>query len=219
MIALAQSLFSGNGVRFDRTLGRCRRIRLDDTAWVDHAPAWLEGHDEVFAALHDGLRWRAGERTMYDRVVSVPRLYARIPEDGPGHPALAEMGAALAERYEGAFPWVSCNLYRDGADSVAPHADHLPADNRFDPLAIVSVGDPRPFVLRPKAGGRSITFRLGWGDLVVLGGTVHVDWLHGVPKIARAGPRISVMFRRGYEPDGSGRESAVTLTGAWESSS
>ncbi len=215
------TLFAGARVGFDAALRNLRRIELDAAAWVDHAPGWLDGHDEVFEALREGLTWRSGERTMYDRVVAVPRLFARVPEDGAGHRILGELAQVLGERYGAPFPFVSCNLYRDGTDSVAPHADHLPAENRLDPLAIVSVGEPRPFVLRPKAaaaksGARSRTFQLGWGDLLVLGGTAHVDWLHAVPKVARAGARISIMFRRGYEADGD-RGAALGSIGSRES--
>jgi alkylated DNA repair dioxygenase AlkB len=33
------------------------------------------------------------------------------------------------------------------------------------------------------------------GDLLVMGGTCQRTWRHAVPKVVRAGPRISVTFR------------------------
>ena len=37
--------------------------------------------------------------------------------------------------------------------------------------------------------------RLSAGDLFVMGGRAQQDWEHHVPKVASAGPRISLMFR------------------------
>ena len=48
-----------------------------------------------------------------------------------------------------------------------------------------------------KGGGRSVAFRLGRGDLLVTGGTAQRTWQHSVPKVASAGPRISLAFRHG----------------------
>ena len=46
------------------------------------------------------------------------------------------------------------------------------------------------------AGGKSIRFNLGMGDLFVMGGTCQRTWMHTVPKQRSvAGPRISIMFR------------------------
>jgi alkylated DNA repair dioxygenase AlkB len=86
-------------------------------------------------------------------------------------------------------------LYRNGRDSVAWHRDKLP-QSLVDPIvALVSLGEPRRFLLRPRGGGRSHRFQLGAGDLLVTGGRTQRDWEHTVPKVAAAGPRISVAFR------------------------
>jgi alkylated DNA repair dioxygenase AlkB len=63
-------------------------------------------------------------------------------------------------------------------------------------VAIVSLGTPRPLLLRPRGGGPTLRHDLGHGDLVVMGGSCQRTWEHAVPKTARAvGPRISVQFR------------------------
>ena len=63
-------------------------------------------------------------------------------------------------------------------------------------VAIVSFGDPRKLVLRPRGGGESIAIEMGHGDLLVMGGSCQRTWEHAVPKTARpVGPRISVQFR------------------------
>ena len=65
-------------------------------------------------------------------------------------------------------------------------------------VALVSLGCPRKFLLRPKGGGRSRAFELGRGDLLVTGGRTQRLWQHSVPKVATpVGPRISLAFRHG----------------------
>ena len=36
---------------------------------------------------------------------------------------------------------------------------------------------------------------MGHGDLLVMGGSCQRTWEHAVPKVAHAGPRISVQYR------------------------
>jgi alkylated DNA repair dioxygenase AlkB len=65
-------------------------------------------------------------------------------------------------------------------------------------VAILSLGEARPLLLRPRDGGAGSTLRynLGHGDLIVMGGSCQRTWEHGIPKSARpTGPRISVQFR------------------------
>ena len=62
-------------------------------------------------------------------------------------------------------------------------------------VAIVSLGGPRKFLLRPKGGGRSRSYALASGDLLVMGGACQRSWEHSVPKAASAPPRMSVTFR------------------------
>ncbi len=62
-------------------------------------------------------------------------------------------------------------------------------------VAIVSPGDPRRLAQRPRDGGPSRSFTMGHGDLLVMGGSCQRTGDHAVPKVAHAGPRISVQFR------------------------
>jgi alkylated DNA repair dioxygenase AlkB len=59
----------------------------------------------------------------------------------------------------------------------------------------VTLGAKRPFLIRPKGGGKSRDISPASGDLLVMGGRTQVNWEHGVPKVKRAGPRISVTWR------------------------
>jgi alkylated DNA repair dioxygenase AlkB len=199
LAALQPSLFGGGEPRFDPGFAGLRRIPLGRGAWVDFAPGWLEGHEAVFDELWRTTRWRHQRRRMYERIVDVPRLVATLPDDGPGHPVLGAIVAALSGRYGRPVDRVSLACYRDGLDSVAWHGDRLGRQVGDAIVAIVSVGSPRRLLLRPAAGGSSRAFDLGWGDLLVMGGTCQRTWRHAVPKVAEAGPRISIQLRSAPE--------------------
>jgi len=193
------------------------RHQLARGAWVDLLPGWLPGGDLLERLLED-VPWHAERRAMYDRVVDVPRLLCHYAEGEPlPHPALEAVRDALNARYEPELgePLVSAGLclYRDGADSVAWHGDTIGRGRTSDTVvAIVSLGSPREFLLRPRGGGAvaraiagadlsapraaavpavqarsvsgagTIRHTLHHGDLVVMGGSCQRTWEHAVPK-------------------------------------
>jgi alkylated DNA repair dioxygenase AlkB len=179
----------------DEALGDIRRQRLDDDSWVDYLPGWVRGHDHLMDELHATTRWQSHRREMYDRTVDVPRLVASLPDDGPGHSLLTDVGNALSRFYATRFEHISLAYYRSGADSVAWHGDYVARALPDALVATVSLGSPRRFLLRPKGGGNSVRYTLGWGDLLVMGGACQRTWQHAIPKVAHAAPRLAIMFR------------------------
>lgn len=178
------------------------RRPLTRGAWVDVCRGWLPRADEVFETLVRDVPWRAERRQMYDRLVDVPRLvHTYMIGEALPHPVLEEARDALSRHYEPElgepFRTAGCCYYRDGRDSVAWHGDTIGRGRSADTMvAIVSVGDPRRLHLRPRAGGAdTVQVEMGHGDLVVMGGSCQRTWEHAVPKVAHAGPRISVQFR------------------------
>jgi alkylated DNA repair dioxygenase AlkB len=175
--------------------GSLQHMQLDASAWVEYRPSWVQGQQALMDALCTSTTWHQQRREMYDREVAVPRLVANLPDDGPGHPLLEQMRSALAARYDMEFPRTGLALYRDGNDSVAWHGDTIARDLPAAVVATVSLGQPRRFLLRPAGGGASRAFRLGWGDLIVMGGSCQRTWRHCIPKLAHADPRLVLMFR------------------------
>jgi alkylated DNA repair dioxygenase AlkB len=193
------SLFGLLQPEVDTSFGDVEHLDLDGRSWIDVGCGWLRGADSVFDQLVQRLPLR--QRTdikMFDRLVDEPRLSAWWHLDGglpEPIPLLAEMRALLSRRYGEEFTSIGFNLYRNGDDSVAGHGDrhrHVVTDPI---VAIVSVGSPRPLRLRPRGGGSSRAWRLGDGDLFVMGGACQHDWEHTVPKVRVAGPRLSITFR------------------------
>jgi len=202
--------------------GSVRRTPLAHGAWVDLRPGWLAGSGAVFARLAaaggpdgaDGVDrtvpWRAERRQMYDRMVAVPRLLCFYGEGAPlPDPALTAARDALSAYYRPElgepFRTAGLCLYRDGRDSVAWHGDTIGRGRTQDTMvAILSLGTPRPLLLRPRmkgageasGGSRPLRFEVGHGDLLVMGGSCQRTWEHAIPKTSQAvGARISVQFR------------------------
>ena len=186
-----------------RRLGAAvQRIVLGDGAWLDLRRGWVDGADALFDALHGGVPWRAERRVMYDRTLDVPRLLCFYDEtDELPDPILTGARASLDRHYEKElgepFRTAGLCLYRDGRDSVAWHGDRIGRGSTTDTMvAILSLGAPRPLLLRPRGGGPSHRYEVGHGDLLVMGGSCQRTWEHAVPKTTRpTGPRISVQFR------------------------
>jgi len=190
-------LFAGTTIGFDGSFSQARRVELAGGAWVEYAPGWVSGHDALFEQLERELSWKSERRHMYERVVDTPRLLAKVPHTG----IVEEMRVALSAHYGEELVRTTAALYRDGNDSVAFHGDRVARDMDQALMATVSLGQPRRFLMRPASPfegeeRRTVAFQLGWGDLLVMGGTCQRTWRHGIPKVARApGPRIALMFR------------------------
>ena len=217
------SLLAVDELSIPEEVGALERFDLGNGAWIDWCPNWLPGAEWWLRRLRDELPWRSAERPMYDRIVAVPRLTAHFARPAPpteAQPPLEfdDLATRFERHYARPFPTIGCNWYRDGNDSVAWHADRVrrPGDSI---VAIIGVGERRPFLLRAmpghsgghsgghggghsgkRCGGRSRRWLVGDGDLIVLGGTIQAGWQHAVPKVRHAGERISIMVRSGDRP-------------------
>jgi len=188
---------------FKPLTGTVERVRLDRGAWVDLCRGWLVGSDTLLETLLTDVRWRAERRQMYDAVVDVPRLTSFYSCDEPlPDPLLTQAREVLSDHYEHElgerFATAGLCLYRDGRDSVAWHGDRIGRSRVEDTMvAILSLGSPRPLLLRPRDGGpTALRLPLGHGDLVVMGGSCQRTWDHAIPKTSAAvGPRVSVQYR------------------------
>jgi alkylated DNA repair dioxygenase AlkB len=160
----------------------------------------MSGSDRAFEELLGNVAWGQRRRRMYDKVVDEPGLtsWQKIDDTtAVSRQWLEEACASLSTYYGVRFDSVGMNLYRDGADSVAWHRDRIPPEIVDPVVALVSLGQPRTFLLRPQGGGKSRSFRLGQGDLLVTGGQTQRRFEHSVLKVKASGPRMSIAFRHG----------------------
>jgi alkylated DNA repair dioxygenase AlkB len=202
----------GEEVDVDRSFAGLRRVDLDDESWVEHVPEWVSGADLLFEEILTGRSWEQRSRRMYDRRVLEPRLTSgwNLRSGEPLRPPMLEdIRGALSDRYGRLFDSVGFNLYRDGRDSVAWHADRIPEEIEDPIVALISLGATRKFSLRPRGGGRSVVFLPGRGDLLVTGGHTQRTWEHSVPKVSQAGPRISLAYRHDLDRGAYAHKSVV----------
>ncbi len=180
------------------------RTDLGQGAWVDLARGWLRGADTLLDALIDAVEWRQGRRWMYERMVDDPRLsHWYRPGDTLPHLVLEPARRALEDRYQVPLGGPGLNYYRDGRDSVAFHRDRELRHLGDTIVAITTLGAQRPFLIRPRGGGRSRDLSPASGDLLVMGGRSQAEWEHGIPKVAQRGPRVSVTWRWASNPNRS----------------
>jgi alkylated DNA repair dioxygenase AlkB len=172
-----------------------RRDHLDDTSWLDVVPGWVPDHAELFDWLLEHAPWQQSTRKMWDNEVLVPRLTASMPH--PFVDRIAELVAPLDARYEVEFDSCFINLYRDGNDAVAWHADTVRKVMTNPMVVTVSLGARRSFLVRPAGGGGVVRrFNPGEGDLIVMGGAMQHAYHHTVPREKSAsGARMSVTIR------------------------
>lgn len=175
-----------------------RRVQLDPCCWIERASGFLRGADRLLVEMDERMEWFRGKRLMYGTWHDEPRRTSTGPRAGQTIPEVVEViRTVLTEHYDRSFDGLFCNYYESGNDSVAWHADRI-GRTEVDPLvAIVSLGGPRDFSLRPMGGGASHRERLMSGDLLVMGGATQHHWEHAIPKTRRAHPRMSVTMRAG----------------------
>jgi alkylated DNA repair dioxygenase AlkB len=172
-----------------------RRDPLDERSWIDVVPGWVTDHAELFDELLAEAPWQQRTRTMWDKEVLEPRMVAVLPQPFPAR--IAELVTPLDDRYGVRFDSCLINLYRDGSDAVAWHADTVRKTMRDPMVATVSLGARRSFLVRPAAGGPvARRYAPGEGDLVMMGGSMQHDWHHTVPREKSAsGARMSITLR------------------------
>jgi alkylated DNA repair dioxygenase AlkB len=196
-------LDAGDEPAVDEAFSGVERIWLDPKSWIERVPGWVSGSDALFDHLVQAADGGQRTRKMWDNEVLEPRLTSwwGAGAGKPLEPPLLErMRQALCARHGVEFDSMGLNLYRDGRDSVAWHGDRIAREIAEPLVAIVSIGEPRKFLLRPKAkktGLSTVRLLLGRGELLVTGGTTQRAWEHSVPKVASAGPRMSLTFRHG----------------------
>ena len=199
---LQRTLFGATTSAFDSDFKSLVRTELDEESWIDFAPGWLSGSDQLFEQILTTRNWRQRKRWMYEKEVLEPRLtdYWNLGLGQKLEPALLEeIRLSLSARYEVDFDSLGFNFYRNGDDAVAWHGDKIRKEIAEPIVALISLGSRRRFLLRPKEGGKSRVYLLGHGDLFVTGGKTQRNWQHSVPRVASAGPRISMAFRHGMD--------------------
>lgn len=191
-------LFEAPGeLAIDARFATAKRTQLDAHTWVDVVPGWITGPSTLFEALQTSAPWKQRTREIFEQTVLEPRLTAEYRDlRSVAHPALVEAAEALSKHYGVVYDSLWVNFYRHGQDSTGWHRDRFSCRRPECVVPVLTLGAKRPFLLKPRRGGRSIGFTPASGDLIVMGGRCQEDWVHGVPKTpGLLEPRISVNFQ------------------------
>lgn len=162
----------------------------------------------VFAELLEAVPWEQRSVQMFGKPVPQPRLVAWFGdgaaytysglrlEPHPWLPLLMELRQICEELAGTSFNSGLANLYRDGQDTVAWHADDEPELGDNPTIASMSLGAIRRFDLRHRETGETIRTELPSGSVLVMSGASQSAWLHQVPRTAKVSePRINLTFR------------------------
>jgi alkylated DNA repair dioxygenase AlkB len=198
---------------FDALEDEGRQFRIqDDGIDLVYDADFLEEEaaDRLFKDLTTALPWHRGAIRMPDGVKPIPRMtswHADKPltysYSGLTHPwkdwtpGLAEVRdrieAATGERFNG----VLANFYENERDSVSPHADDESGLEARSPIASVTLGAVRDFIVRHMRTGSRHVLALGHGSLLLMGGDTQKVSQHAIPKLKHpCGARINLTFRK-----------------------
>lgn len=193
------------------------RVELDRSCWYTFDPHWLSEAEASLAdqKLTDESEWvqRAinarGKEVMQPRLMDwsgeLPYRYSgQTLEPRPFPDLIAELNQRASETAGEDFNHVLLNLYRDGRDSIAMHADNEPELGWEPVIASLSLGATRKFIIQhKKKRSWRRTVMLTHGSLLVMGGAFQRRWRHSVPRQGPVDePRINVTFRRLMGPPG-----------------
>lgn len=168
-----------------------------------------EAADQAMETLVAKVPWQQHHVRVFGRDVPQPRLVAWFGDPDRRYTysgltleplrwtePLTALRSRCEELADTRFNSGLANLYRDGKDSVAWHADDEP-ELGVDPIiASVSLGAERRFDLRNKHTGEIVKTLLPTGSVVVMSHGCQEHWLHQVPKMLRVPKqRINVTFR------------------------
>jgi alkylated DNA repair dioxygenase AlkB len=178
-------LFASNtgSLTVDTSFRTANRIALDAHSWIEVVPGWICGAQVLFDRMRKVVRWKEHDRKMFDQVFREPRLTAtyksraEVPDIG-----LRQALSALSNHYGVTYDSIWMNLYRHGQDSTGWHRDYHSCRQLECIVPVLTLGATRRFLIKPRNGGRSVAFKPGSGDLIVMGGRSQQDWIHSVPK-------------------------------------
>jgi alkylated DNA repair dioxygenase AlkB len=165
--------------------------------------------DRLFEDLKTEIAWRRVVVQTAGGPKTVPRMISWHADEGLTYsysglthswqawtPALSELRGRLAQYLGITFNGCLANFYENERDSVSMHADDERDMEEGAPIASISLGHVREFVVRHNETRARHVIPLEHGSLIVMRGDTQKVSRHGIPKAKRScGPRINLTFR------------------------
>lgn len=182
-------------------------ITLKHASMVFWPEAFAKAADDYFEALQ-ALDFKQDYLEFSGKAVAVPRLqafyhsqqlsycYSGLNLQGKTLPTILAQLLQQVQQITGQpFNAVLANLYRNGQDSVAFHADDEPELGPNPVIASVSFGGEREFIIRDKQSRASFTLLLPHGSLLLMQAPMQRFYEHSIAKCTGASRRINLTFR------------------------
>ena len=195
----------------DKEPGSCIKLELPDAEIYLYPGLFNEQEaDQFFTDLKNEISWQQEQITLYGQVHNLPRLTAWHGErdksytysgievnSSPWTSTLLKIKDKIENVSKINFNAVLLNLYRNGRDSVAWHADDEPELGKNPVIGSVTLGEARPFQMKHKINKQEKrTIILQHGSFLLMKGTTQHQWLHQIPKSKKQlGERINLTFR------------------------
>lgn len=182
-------------------------------AQLDYWENWLPPAESqaLFEQLMKSVAWEQSVIRLYGKSCLIPRLNAWYGDEGcfytysgqrmalhPWLPDLLQLRRQLEQQTGYRFNAVLVNCYRDGADSVAWHADDEPELGQNPAIASLSLGATRRFRLKHRFLNEQpvLDIDLEDGSLLLMHGETQHHWRHCLPKTKRTcSTRLNLTFR------------------------
>ena len=172
----------------------------------------IEESDIYLKYLLNNILWKQDYIKMYGKEHPIPRLTSWFGDEGKGYTysgiemkpnnwtkELLSIKSKIEEKVEITFNSLLLNLYKDGNDSVAWHADDEKELGEDVIIASVSFGEKRDFQLKHKidTSVEKINIPLEHGSLLLMFPPTQENWLHQLPRRKKVNkPRINLTFRK-----------------------
>jgi alkylated DNA repair dioxygenase AlkB len=190
-------------------------ISTDESSWIAHCPGFLVPSEDEFA---DAWKEHPNEYKtikMFGKDVLLPRYQSaygkaykfsgKVSEALPLTPLMDGMITRLnrvitpdGQDPMNAFNMCLCNWY-EPQHYIGPHSDDMRQLIPKSPIASISWGLARTFVLTPKSkDGVTKRMVLNSGDMVIMGGSCQATHKHEVLKLKsseKKGNRVNFTFR------------------------
>lgn len=154
-------------------------------------------------------KWRTIPRKQVsygDKGMSYAFSGTRLPAK-PWTPLLRHLRDLVANQTGHHYNFVLVNRYKDGSDHIGEHRDYEKDLDHTAPIASLSFGQPRDFVLKHGDARRKVRhvepvkICLEHGSLLLMNPPTNRYWYHSLPpRKAAAGPRVNLTFRRLHTP-------------------
>jgi alkylated DNA repair dioxygenase AlkB len=199
------------------TLSNFDTIIDNDEADIKYLKNFIPGKEatKLFNCFKDTSPFVQRFVKMYGKDIKVPRLRACFGNDGISDiltstedkkveswtPELIAIRDCISRITNQSYNVGLMNFYRDGKDSIGMHTDKGTDCIQGTIIASISLGGERDFHMRHIKNKKLMNIKLHSGSLLLMGGNTQKNYKHGIPKRAKADPRISVTFR--MSPNGA----------------